>query len=705
MSRAVRAGKAFVEVGLKSKVNEGVRRIQIQMRSIGRSIGSFGKGLTAVGVTGAAALAAPVNAASEFQESFSKFETVFGDNAKAAKKWSDNFANDVGRAKSQVVDFMGQAQDTFVPLGFDPAEAEAMSKQLTTLAVDLASFNNMSDEQAFDKLLSSVVGNTENLRSFGVVAQDAQIKARAFQMGFDPKALTPYQKAQVIMKLAIEGTTNAQGDAIKTAGSYANQIKRLQGKVMDLAVAIGTPLLDALASIASVLSRTADGITAWVQQNREVVVGIGVVTAVALGLGSALLATSFAITVVNVALGAMSTIVGLLAGAVGLITSPVFLAVGAITALGAASIYAGHRAGAFAGAWQSAQQVIGPVLALVKQTLGGISAALSSGDFSAAAKILWLGIKAAFWEGARQVALVMPQLYVSIFNSFNAFAVSFADRIFDVFSRIPRLIENAKKGNFGAFSVEIAQAGIAQVQKVAAIDIGSAITDNAKKTKSDLLAAIASVKEISADAAVVKESNEFGAKSAVTKEEPKPVDPEAAAKAAAIAEEGKRLTEEVRSPLEKLQAEQERIGKLFAAGAISETTAERAGRNAQEDFDQTTKIAVKDTGRNTVADFGSQAALDTLKRTRGGQSAIESEAPWAAPMVQGARDQVAAVRAMPARMAEVMRQQQEELFDTAKLEETNERTAVATEAISIAADKIAANTQTRNTSTEETVTI
>lgn len=40
---------------------------------------------------------------------------------------------------------------------------------MTSLSYDLASFNNLADEDAFNKLRSGLMGETEGLKSMGIV--------------------------------------------------------------------------------------------------------------------------------------------------------------------------------------------------------------------------------------------------------------------------------------------------------------------------------------------------------------------------------------------------------------------------------------------------------------------------------------------------------------------------------------------------------
>ena len=82
------------------------------------------------------------------------------------------------------------------------------------------------------------------------------------------------------------------------------------------------------------------------------------------------------------------------------------------------------------------------------------------------------------------------------------------------------------------------------------------------------------------------------------------------------AEEGKKLTEDLRTPLEKYQAEIERISKLQEAGAIDAETARRANLRALSELDQATAKAnaAKSPQLASALVSGSQEALNAVAR-------------------------------------------------------------------------------------------
>ena len=196
---------------------------------------------------------ASISAASDAEEAFGKFNVVMGEFAGETEAELDKIAAATGRSKYELIDYASTIQDTFVPLGFAREEAAKMSTSITQLAIDLGSFNNIETADVIRDLQSALVGNTETLRKYGVVAQETQIKQEAMTLGlWDGKgAIDAQAKAQAILSLAYKGTTDAQGDAVRTADSYANKQRALEAATLDLKVAIGQGLVPALVAATS----------------------------------------------------------------------------------------------------------------------------------------------------------------------------------------------------------------------------------------------------------------------------------------------------------------------------------------------------------------------------------------------------------------------------------------------------------------------
>ena len=253
-----------IEADMKGLRQELKKATQATENSVKKQQGSFaklGKSMKQLGVVVAVAMAARfakslVDMASGAEEMQSKSSVVFGEFAGSERDSLESFGDSVGRSTFQLEGMASQIQDTFVPMGFARGEAAKLSVELTKLAVDVASFNNASDEDTMRAFQSALVGNHETVRRFGVVITEATLKQELLRMGIkkNSQEVENSVKVQARLNLILAGTTDAQGDAQRTSGSFANQSKALSGALEELVIEAVLPMLPALASVVKSLT-------------------------------------------------------------------------------------------------------------------------------------------------------------------------------------------------------------------------------------------------------------------------------------------------------------------------------------------------------------------------------------------------------------------------------------------------------------------
>ena len=192
-----------------------------------------------------------LQAASDYEETSSKFNVVFGDMADATRDWVNTTATDLGRSRTQLEGYMATLQDTFVPMGFARDEAQGMSKQITELGIDLASFNNMADADVIKDLTSAMVGQAEPMLKYGVVVDAAATNQELLNMGIagGAKNATNAQKMQARLNIIMAASSDAIGDAARTSDSWANQMKTLQANFENFQIFLGNKLLPILSPL------------------------------------------------------------------------------------------------------------------------------------------------------------------------------------------------------------------------------------------------------------------------------------------------------------------------------------------------------------------------------------------------------------------------------------------------------------------------
>ena len=235
-----------------SQVSKGLRGVSNQFKNLSTQLKSTGQALT-LGLTAPLALLGRqfVKTASDAEETQAKFSAVFKELTSEAEDFVQATAKELGRSTNDLRAFMGTLQDTFVPLGFARDQGLEMSKALTKLTLDLASFNNMAQPEVLRALQSAIVGNHETVRRFGVIINQTVLSQELMNMGIKDgaKNATEAQKAQARLNIIIKGTSDAQGDALRTAGSFANQVRRLSSQFEEFAVEIGNIVIPVINKI------------------------------------------------------------------------------------------------------------------------------------------------------------------------------------------------------------------------------------------------------------------------------------------------------------------------------------------------------------------------------------------------------------------------------------------------------------------------
>ena len=171
------------------EIPSGLDRLASGMEQAGQRLSSAGNTLT-MGLTAplVAAGTAAVNYASDTEESMNKVQVAFGDAAQSVLAWSDSTLTSIGLARGTALDMAALYGDMATSMGYSQEAAADMSKTLVNLAADLASFKNISIDEANTALKSIFTGETESLKNLGVVM--TQVNLESYAMARGSKSLT-----------------------------------------------------------------------------------------------------------------------------------------------------------------------------------------------------------------------------------------------------------------------------------------------------------------------------------------------------------------------------------------------------------------------------------------------------------------------------------------------------------------------------------
>jgi hypothetical protein len=241
--------------------NKGVKDAEGAFEAFGTKVGNIAKtaavAFAAIGTAAAVGAYKAVQKASDLAESVSKIETIFGQGAQGVSDFSKTAAKELGMSQQSVYDAAGTFGVFGKAAGLGGQDLTDFSNKFTTLSADLASFNNTSPEDAMQAIGAALRGESEPLRRYGVMLDDAALKAEAMAQGiYDGKGpLTQQQKVLAATGAIFEQTSDAQGDFAKTSGGLANQQRIFKAQLDNVVTTIGTKLLPVFMKIVSFISK------------------------------------------------------------------------------------------------------------------------------------------------------------------------------------------------------------------------------------------------------------------------------------------------------------------------------------------------------------------------------------------------------------------------------------------------------------------
>lgn len=173
-------------------------------------------------------------------ESFAKTSiTQFGMSELSAKKTASTYmamANGIGLAEDAASD---------------------MSIALTGLSGDVASFYNISQEDAASKLKGVFTGETESLKELGVVMTQTNLKQYAQTSGIKKNiaAMNQAELATLRYNFVVDALSQASGDFVKTQDSWANQTRILSTNLEQLGANLGVIITQVLLPAVTLLNK------------------------------------------------------------------------------------------------------------------------------------------------------------------------------------------------------------------------------------------------------------------------------------------------------------------------------------------------------------------------------------------------------------------------------------------------------------------
>lgn len=223
-------------------------------------------------------------------------DTAFKDLAGSADEWASNAMTNFGLSELSAKKYMGVFGQMSNAMGITGQAALDMAENVTGLTGDVASFYNLSTDEAYTKLKSIWTGETETLKDLGVVMTQTNLDQYALNNGFGKTTakMTEQEKVMLQYQYVTSALSNATGDFVKTQDSWANQTRILSLRFEQLKASLGkgfialfTPILRGFNSLLAGLQKVADGFANFVQMltGADVSTSMGSISSDIAGIG------------------------------------------------------------------------------------------------------------------------------------------------------------------------------------------------------------------------------------------------------------------------------------------------------------------------------------------------------------------------------------------------------------------------------------
>ena len=214
------------DVGLNLLFNrEGFNN---QIRNLASSLSSaLGIGLSTVALVNFTK--SSLELGSDLAEVQNVVDVTFGSMAEDINEFASTAITQLGLSETSAKQYASTMGAMLKSMGLSTNQALEMSKAITSLSADMASFYNLDNDMAFEKIRAGISGETEPLKALGINMSVANMEAYALSQGINKAYDSMSQSEQAILRYnyLLSVTADAQGDFARTSNGWANQTRIL----------------------------------------------------------------------------------------------------------------------------------------------------------------------------------------------------------------------------------------------------------------------------------------------------------------------------------------------------------------------------------------------------------------------------------------------------------------------------------------------
>lgn len=252
-----------VDQASEQKVEGSIKSLKSMASKV---LGAVGITLSVAGIK--SAIDGCVEVASSIEEMQNKFNVVFGDMRNEVDKWAQEYSDAIGRNKNDIKTYLADQQNLLVGFGMTRQAGAEMAEQMTSLALDLASFGNIDETASVNAMTKAVMGESEAAKTLGAVLNDstrAQAMATLGLKGTYDK-LDQLTKMQVNYQAILQQSPDAIGDCQRSLDSYESTKKRYIAKLKEIKTIVGQFFLPTYQKTLSIGAKGLTMIRDWLQK-------------------------------------------------------------------------------------------------------------------------------------------------------------------------------------------------------------------------------------------------------------------------------------------------------------------------------------------------------------------------------------------------------------------------------------------------------
>ena len=262
------------QIGLDLVVNEGSFRTQMSgIQNLAKKAGAALAGAFAVKKIADFGKSC-LDLGSDLTEVQNVVDVTFPNMSAQVDKFAQSALKASGLSETMAKQYTGTFGAMAKAFGFNEKQAYDMGTALTSLTADVASFYNLSQDEAYTKLKSVFTGETESLKDLGVVMTQTALDSYALANGYGKTTsqMTEAEKVSLRYAFVQQQLSAASGDFARTSGSWANQVRVLSLQIDSLKASIGqglinlfTPIIQAVNTLLGKLVTLANAFKAFTE--------------------------------------------------------------------------------------------------------------------------------------------------------------------------------------------------------------------------------------------------------------------------------------------------------------------------------------------------------------------------------------------------------------------------------------------------------